>query len=274
MSQQPPDRPPYTERPRESRAAAIARLYDLDLAEEPGDVDLYVAMAQRTGGPILELGVGSARVAVPLAEAGHGVVGVDLDRAMLDRARARAAASGVSIELIEGDLLRLAALPEVVRSGPYKLAIFPLNSILLLASPDAQRAALAGMSSALAPGGLAVVDTWLATPADLGALDGRLSHEWLRTDPETGLEVTKTVAAWYDPVRRMVTLTSIFDEGAPGEPPLRWTRQDAMRLVTVDELVSYAEAAGLEIERLAGDYDLTPLDAGSDRVVLVARKPG
>ena len=51
------------------RAAEIARLYDLDLAEDPGDVDLYVALAQRTGGPILELAVGSGRIAVPLAAA-------------------------------------------------------------------------------------------------------------------------------------------------------------------------------------------------------------
>jgi SAM-dependent methyltransferase len=256
------------------RSAALARLYDLDLAEEPGDVDLYRALAQRTGGPILEIAVGTARVAVPLAEAGHRVVGVDLDPAMLARARSRASAAGVAIELVHGDLTDIAALADVTRAGPYRLAIFALNSILLVASADAQRAALASMATSLAPGGLAVVDCWLATPADLGALDGRLSHEWLRTDPETGLEVTKTVAAWYDPVRRMVTLTSIFDEGDAGQPPVRWTRQDPMRLVTVDELASYAQAAGLQIERLAGDYDLRPLDAGSDRVVLVARKPG
>jgi hypothetical protein len=46
-----------------------------------------------------------------------------------------------------------------------------------------------------------------------------------------------------------------------------------MRQVTVDELVSYATQAGLEVERLGGDYDLRPLDAASDRLVLVARKP-
>jgi hypothetical protein len=84
--------------------------------------------------------------------------------------------------------------------------------------------------------------------------------------------VTKTVAAWLDPATRLVTLTTIFDEGEPGQPPVRWTRSDALRLVTVDELASYAEAAGLVVEQLAGDYALGPLDAGSDRVVLIARK--
>ena len=68
----------------------LARLYDLDLLEDPGDLDLYVALARRTGGPILELGVGTGRVAVPLAEAGYEVTGVDIDPAMLARARDRA----------------------------------------------------------------------------------------------------------------------------------------------------------------------------------------
>jgi SAM-dependent methyltransferase len=262
----------------EAAADALARLYDLDLAEDPGDVDLYLALAQRTGGPVLELAVGTGRVALPLAIGGHRVVGVDLDPAMLARARARAAAVDPAVRrrlrLVEGDLTVAPAIAAVAEEGPFRLAILALNSILLLPSADGQRAALAAMSQALAPAGLAVVDTWQPTPADLVAFDGRLSLEWLRTDPETGLTVTKTVAAWHDPVHRLVTLTTLFEEGPPGEPPARWTRQDAMRLATADELVADAEAAGLEVERLAGDHDLGPLEPGSDRVVLLARKPG
>ena len=58
----------------------MARLYDLDLREDPGDLDLYLALAERTGGPVLELAAGSDRLAVPLAAAGDRVVAVDLDR--------------------------------------------------------------------------------------------------------------------------------------------------------------------------------------------------
>ena len=71
-------------------AAALARLYDLDLLDDPGDLDLYLALAGRVGGPILELAAGSGRLAVPLAAAGYDVTGVDLDPAMLDRARTAA----------------------------------------------------------------------------------------------------------------------------------------------------------------------------------------
>jgi SAM-dependent methyltransferase len=258
------------------RADAIARLYDLDLSEFDADVDLYVALAQRTGGPILELAIGSGRIAVPLAEAGHQVLGVDLDPAMVARARTRIQAADAAdrIELVEGDMATAASIDAVVRGGPYRLAILALQSILILNTPDGQKAVVEQMARLLAPGGLAVVDTWLPTPADLVGFDGRLSFEWRRTDPETSHEVTKTLAAWYDHVRRLVTLTTFFDEGHPGEAPVRWIREDPLRLIGVDELVGFARDAGLEIDRLGGDHDLGPLEPGSDRVVLVARKPG
>ncbi len=262
----------------ERQADAIARLYDLDLSVDPGDVELYVALARRTGGPIVELAAGSGRIAVPLAEAGHRVVGVDISVEMMARARARLAAAGPAVaervELIEADMAEAAQNQRVVAGGPYRLAILGLNSILILTSPDRQRQVLDTMARLLAPGGVAIVDVWLPVPTDLTAFDGRLSLDWLRTDPETGLEVTKTSAAWFDPTSRLVTLTTVFEEGAPGTAPIRWTRADALRLVTVDELLGYAADAGLQIEQVAGDHELGPLAPGSDRAVLLARKPG
>ena len=262
-----------------SPASALARLYDLDLAEDPGDVELYRALARRTGGPIIELAVGSGRIAAPLVADGHRVVGVDIDTAMLDRARARAAPSAPdgragagALVLVEVDMVEAPEHHKVAAAGPYRLAILGLNSILLLASAERQRAALGAMARLLAPGGVAVVDAWQPSPTDLVAFDGRLSLEWLRTDPDTGNEVTKVAAAWFDPTTRLVTLTTLFDEGAPGVAPARWTRTDALRLITVDELAGFAQAAGLEIEQLAGDHELGPLHPGSDRVVLLARR--
>ena len=262
----------------ESHAAAIARLYDLDLSEDPGDVDLYRALARRRGGPIVELAVGTGRIAVPLAGDGHHIVGVDNDPAMLDRGRDRVSGADREIaervRLIEDDLTAADRNDRVASGGPYELAILALNSILLLPSVAGQRAALGAIARLLAPGGIAVVDAWQPSPADLVAFDGRVSLEWLRTDPETGDEVTKQLAAWYDHLRRIVTLTTIFEGGKHGEPARRWIRNDALRLVSGDELGAFAEDVGLQVEQLAGDYELGALHGGSDRVVLVARKPG
>lgn len=261
----------------ETAADALARLYDLDLADDPGDLGLYAALAARTGGPIVELGVGSGRIAVPLAALGHDVVGIDRDPAMLARARARAEREGPAttsrLELVEADVLGPldGRLP---RGGAFRLAILALNAIMLLAGRDEQRRVIRVMAELLAPGGIAVVDTWQPDVRELAQFDGRLSLEWLRRDPEGGRDVAKLVAAWYDGMARIVTLTTLFDEAAPGEPPRRWTRSDALRLAGPEDLRSHAEDAGLEIEQLAGDYDLTPLGPASERVVLVARRSG
>jgi SAM-dependent methyltransferase len=256
----------------DTRAEALARLYDLDLAEDPGDLDLYLALANRTGGPIVELAVGTARIALPLAAAGHEVVGIDIDPAMLARARRHrdesAAATRNRLELVEADALALRPSDR----GRFHLAILGLNSVLLFDTAERQERIVHVMAELLAPGGIAVIDAWQPQPRDLVRFDGRLSLEWLREDPETGEEVTKTAAAWYEPGTRRVNLTTIFDAAILGGAPVRWTRTDSLRLVSPDELERWAEAAGLEVEQVAGDHDLSPFGNGSERAILVARR--
>jgi SAM-dependent methyltransferase len=253
--------------------AALARLYDLDLADDPGDLDLYLALAGRTDGPILELGAGTGRLAVPLAAAGHRLTAVDNDPAMLARARRRAQDEGPAVvdrlEFLEADLLDL----EPAGEPRHRLAFIGLNTLFLLGDRDAQAAAFRTMARHLAPGGLAVADVWLPDADDLARFDGRLILEYVRTEPETGHLVTKTAAASHDATSAGVELTTVFEEGLPGESPIRWIRRDRLRLVSPDELRGFAEAAGLEVEILAGGYDLQPIGPGDDRAIVVAARP-
>ncbi|HTC86517.1 MAG TPA: class I SAM-dependent methyltransferase [Candidatus Acidoferrum sp.] len=255
---------------RESEAAALARLYDLDLTEDPGDLDLYHAFARRTGGPILELGVGSGRIAVPLAAAGHDVTGIDIEPAMLARARKRAMAAGDAtagrLRLLGGDAREI-RLPD---AGRYRLAFVALNSILIMGDRVAQAAVVKTLADHLTPGGLAVVDVWLPDADDLARYDGRVILEYPRRDPESGHFVTKVGSALHDPASGTFQLTTIYEEGDPGTPAVRWIRQDRMRLVSPDDLRSFAESAGLEVETIAGGYDLEPLGPGADRAIMVA----
>lgn len=259
------------DRPDPADAAALARLYDLDLEDDPGDLDLYLALADRADGPVLELAAGSGRLAVPLAAAGHRVTGVDHDRAMLERARRRASAAGLAdgrLELVEADLLTLAPADE----PGHALAFIALNSIMLMGTRGAQRAAIAALASHLRPGGLAVVDAWLPDADDLGRFDGRLILEWIRTD-EDGATVTKTGSALHDAATGTMVLTAIFEAAPPGGTARRWIRQDRLRLIGADELVAFAEEAGLRVELVAGGYDLTPIGPGAERAILIAERP-
>jgi hypothetical protein len=173
------------------------------------------------------------------------------------------------LRLIEGDA-RTVRLDD---AGSYGLAVIPLNSIFLFGSRADQAASVATLAAHLAPGGVAVVDCWLPDADDLARYDGRLILEWVREEPVTGRTVTKTGAAWYDAALRVVRLTTTFEASHAGEPAARWIRQDRLRLVDPDELAAFAVAAGLQVELVAGGYELEPLDSRSDRVVMVAQQP-
>lgn len=119
-----------------------------------GDIDLYAELAP-AGGTVLELGVGSGRIAFALAERGLEVTGVDLSAAMLDQARARrqAAPAGVAqrLDFRLGDMTALDLKREfdLVVCGYFTLAHVPAGA--------AWRNAFAVMARHLAPGGAAAV---------------------------------------------------------------------------------------------------------------------
>ena len=131
-----------TERPVSESGAddvgeALARYYDLEVADEREDIAMYLALASASDGSVLELACGSGRICVPLAAAGHNVTGVDIDRHMLARARAAwmkqdAAEPGGSLSLVQADMTTL-ALEE-----RFDLVILGFNSILLLPERGAQ----------------------------------------------------------------------------------------------------------------------------------------
>lgn len=258
--------------------AALARYYDMDLADDPGDIDMYLALADSVEGPLLELAAGSGRVAVPLAAAGHDVVAVDRDAHMLDRARSRWAAtsheagSASALDLVSADVTTWRP------QRGFGLVVIALNSLLLL-DREGQGRALATVAASLAPHGRAVIDTWLPTPDDLGLYDGRLVLDWVRTDDETGEIVAKTTSARYSAASRTADITTFFDawheaEDAPAAAPLRRVmRRDRISFLTATELVRLAEDADLVPETLAGDYEMGPLADDSDRLVLTCR-PG
>jgi SAM-dependent methyltransferase len=257
--------------PAETQAAAIARFYDLDLADEQADVDMYLAFADSVDGPILELMAGSGRIAVPLAEAGHRVTAVDRDAAMLERARTRwesvkgRAEETGSLDLLEADVLDLAL------DGRFDLVIVALNSMLLLDGRGAHERLFRTIAQHLAPDGRAVIDVWLPAPDDLALYDGRVVLDWVKDDPDTGAHVAKQTSARYESATRRALVTSFFDEWRDGEASRRTMREDTITFLSADELQRLAEDAELEVETIGGDYEMGHFATGSERVVMVCR---
>ena len=267
-----------TKRAGQSTAAAgaeIARYYDLDLADDPGDVEMYLALAAQRGGAILELCAGSGRIAVPLAAAGHAVTAVDRDPNMLDRARlawkrhpARRAGGRRALTLLENDVTLL-DLPE-----RFELAVLALNSLLLLDGRDAQLAALRSMARHLAPTGRAIIDVWLPGKADLELYDGRLMLDWVRRDNVGAGRaewVAKLTSARHDPQNAAAEITTFFDAWSDTKRVRRVMRQDTAHLLTQKGLRRLLDEAGLIVESSMGDYSSAPFKSGGDRLVVICR---
>ncbi len=84
--------------------------------------------------------------------------------------------------------------------------------------------------------------------------------------------MTKSASALHDAATATVTLTQLFDAWPPhGGALRRVARTDTLRLIGADELVALASAAGLAVERLAGDHQMGDFGPGAERTVLVAR---
>ena len=123
----------------------IARLYDPWSVSVVEDVSFYIERARRSGGPVVELGVGTGRIAIPLAADGVEVIGVDSSEGMLAVARERAALAGVEVDLRFGDLRD----PPV--EGPVPLVLAPFRSLLHMETGADRTAAVRAVHQLLPP---------------------------------------------------------------------------------------------------------------------------
>src|SRR3989442_12930190 len=156
-----------------SEAARLAALYDLDTAPLEGgpDVEWFSGLARRTGGPILELGCGSGRIAVPIAQDGQHVVGLDRSTAMLERAERRARRANVEGRWVEGDM-RAFSFDEA-----FALIFVGFTSFRML-GPEARFACLARVREHLAPRGRFACDVFQPDPELIVGKEGGVVDEW------------------------------------------------------------------------------------------------
>ena len=228
---------------------SIAALYDPWSRSVTEDVDFYVAQARKAGSPVVELGVGTGRIAVPIARAGVQVIGIDDSEGMLALCRARAEDAGVSdlVELRLGDLRR-PPVPERVR-----LVTCPFRALLHLASDGERLGALRAVYLLLEPGGRFVFDVFAPSMEDVEETNGR----WLEREPGIWER-----ADW-DLQRRVLTL-AVRGESGETAMQLAWRSPEEWRALL--------ERAGFEVEAMYGWFDLRPYAGGED-TVWIARRP-
>jgi len=225
---------------------AIARVYDPWSRSVVEDVPFYVEEARRSGGPVLELGVGTGRIAVPVAAAGIEVVGVDLSAGMLEVARESAELAGVRLDLRRGDLRD----PPV--DGTYPLVLCPFRSLLHMQTESDRRLALRAVARCLAPSGAFVFDVFAPGADDIAETHGR----WLEREPGIWER-----ADWDESSRTLVLRLRSAEVEA--EMSLAWLSVAEWRTLLVEE--------GFAVEALYGWFDRTPWQGGEDSIWVCSR---
>ncbi len=221
---------------------AFATDYDRWAADMTEDVPFYVELAQEADGPVVELAVGTGRVAIPVARAiGRIVVGIDSSPAMLEQARD---AGGALLDLRLGDMRDL-ELEE-----PAALVYCPFRALLHLPTWTDRRRVFERVAAGLLPGGRFAWNVFAFDHAIAARLDGARQDE----------PIPHTLRYAVGDSRIDIVLDS-------GETSSLWwgTRNEWLGLVDV---------AGLEVEALYGWFDRRPYDDESREMVWVARKPG
>ena len=213
-------------------------------------VDFLAPLAD--GGPVLELAVGTGRVALPLAARGLTVEGVEASPEMV--AHLRAKPGGADLPVTIGDMA------DVPVAGPYRLVFLVFNTLFNLVSEERQAACFRNVARVLAPGGAFVIETFVPDPADFDR-DEQVQVREVTEDSAT-IRVHRYDRAAQTFVRQTVT----FDASGVHLKPF------AMRYAWPEQVDELAERAGLRLTERYADWDRSPFDADSRSHISVYRR--
>lgn len=244
-----------------------ARYYDHTYRQYRDDVEHYVALARQAGGPVLELGVGTGRIALALAEAGIDVVGVDVSAPMLARAGERVVKKPRRvrdrIELHEADMREL-------RLGRrFPLVIAPFNALQHLYEDDDVARALATVRRHLGPGGRFAFDVLMPDVRSFVRDPSRFYKCRPQIHPRDGRRYAYAEAFHYDHARQIQTVTMRFTDLA--DPSRVFFTRLVQRQFFPRELRALLASSGFELVSFEGGFAGEPVDEDTQSQVIVAR---
>lgn len=223
--------------------------YDQTDYLDPAPAVEFLAGLVPEGADVLELAIGTGRVAIPLAGRGIAVEGIEGSPAMVDQMRAKP--GGAAIPAVIGDMA------DVAVSGRFQLAYLVYNTLFNLPSQERQVDCFRNVAKVLEPGGLFVIECFIQ---DLTEFD-RGQRVASRVLTETSVEMEFVT---HDPVAQAVTYQRVtFDGLGTTLRPLR------LRYCWPSELDLMAQLAGMRLRERYNDFDRSPFTAASRQHVSV-----
>ena len=256
---------------------AFARFYDGDYRDYTDDIPLVLKTARTAGRAALELGCGTGRVLLPLADAGCHVIGVDKSAALLAIARRKIALHGhasqmaadhpLPVRLVQADMTSFQLAQTEV-----DFAFVVSNTLMHLITQAEQLMALQCANRHLRVDGLLLIDLFNPDVAYLESIAGiqELADWW--EDDESGAQVLKWTTRYLDAARQLqetiFVYEEIFADGRNAQTRLAFP----LRFWWPDEGALLLEQAGFAVDELYGDFDGSPYHPDSERLIFIARK--
>lgn len=248
----------------------VAAHYDVAFQGVPGDVDFYVGLAKQATPPVLELGCGTGRVAIPIARAGMPIVGLDRSEPMLRRARERSA-DLPNVRWLEGDM-RDFSLEE--RFG---LIIIPYRSFQHLMTVEEQKSALRCIHRHLVDDGrfalnifnpdIVMMGRWMSERRGGVERQGSYRH------PESGRQVELWASNEYRPSSQEARSLFLHEEvDREGAVVSKVHRRLQLRYIFRYEMEHLLALCGFRVEALYGDFSGDPFGDLSPEMVWIAAR--
>lgn len=244
-----------------------ADIYD-SVHQDLGDISFWVEEAQFSGGPVLELGSGTGRTAIPIAQADIPILGMDNSPKMLRTARAKAANQCLGVDLlkfVKGDM-RNFSLGQL-----FPLVIIPFRSFLLLLSVPEQYQALEAIKRHLTPDGRLIFNAFVPDPELLSADPSIPIFEREAKDPTTGHKLLVWHQNRYDNFNQIVNARTIIERRDEHYNLVDKTWRDyQLRYLYRFEALHLLRSCGYRILDIYGSFDREPSDESSGEMIWVA----
>ncbi|MYA59017.1 MAG: class I SAM-dependent methyltransferase [Chloroflexi bacterium] len=247
-----------------------AERYDIFYEAAPeGELDFYLNAIQRSRGSVLELGVGTGRIAIPAAAMGHDITGVDLNETMLDRAREKSSRAPLSgkLNLIRADMATLD-----LEKTDYDLIVIPAHTLALITDEKRQFATLKRCAYHMADDAKLIFN--LFNPSD-DLINDEPTETFLLgvvQDEERGLRHVLTGSNEFDIASQTnLCLQTIETLDASGAVIDREQLTVVFRYLHHHQVVQMLDRAGLRATSVYGEFDGSALTPDSEEMIYECR---
>lgn len=251
-----------------------AAFYDYYSLGVEGDVTFYLEEARKAAATVLEIGCGTGRILLPMAETGVSVVGLDREPDMLAVLRHKLAQRGAEtqrrVELVEGDMRRFSL------GRQFPLILIPYRAFLHLLTPKDQRQALTCIREHLTADGRLIFNVFDPNlellAAQMGPLGTALRKDSEFVHPETGRRVMVWFTGRIDAEQQQLHAYFIFEEvDDDGRMVEKIYSPLTLRYIYRYEMRYLLELCGYKIEALYGDFRRGPYRHGGEQVWVVRK---